>query len=335
MIPLVGCEISPRENGAKAHLDASSQFGPSSSSGDSAAHVLSNVVTNEYYQHGANNITRTRATLGRMASFKCTADKNLEGKKMVSWVRHRDVSLLAVGKFVYTSDSRFKVLHEPDSDEWFLVIKSVSYGDEGIYECQINAQPAYNSHKYMLSVVEPRTEILGEKDLFVDYASSLNLTCLVISPDPPAYVFWKQDQKLVEVSESSGSKTNRRRNLWSNGGQGQGYINTENYDDSNLRIEFAQNHPRPGITLSSLLIKKVNASHSGLFSCLPSNSESQSIRVHVLKDDSHPAAIHTTSSGANRLLFWSPMPKWEHPTGTWSTYRILQSVVIMSLCSAL
>ena len=45
---------------------------------------------------------------------------------------------------------------------------------------------------------EPRTEILGEKELFVDYASSLNLTCLVKSPDPPAYIFWKQQNQVCK-----------------------------------------------------------------------------------------------------------------------------------------
>jgi len=93
----------------------------------------------------------------------------------VSWVRYRDVSLIAVGKFVYISDDRFRVLHEPNSDDWFLVreayfinvtfqkteipnaffcqvIKSVSYKDEGIYECQVNSEP-YGTFKYSLSVV--------------------------------------------------------------------------------------------------------------------------------------------------------------------------------------
>ena len=39
---------------------------------------------------------------------------------------------------------------------------------------------------------EPRTEIVGKKELYVDYASSLNITCLIKSPNPPAYVFWKK-----------------------------------------------------------------------------------------------------------------------------------------------
>ena len=70
----------------------------------------------------------------------------------VSWVRYRDVSLIAVGKFVYISDERFKVLHEVNSSDWFLVIKSVTYKDEGIYECQVNSDP-YKTFKFHLSVV--------------------------------------------------------------------------------------------------------------------------------------------------------------------------------------
>lgn len=41
--------------------------------------------------------------------------------------------------------------------------------------------------------------MLGESnDVYVDHASSLNLTCVVISPDPPAYVFWKQNDKVIK-----------------------------------------------------------------------------------------------------------------------------------------
>ena len=70
----------------------------------------------------------------------------------VSWVRYQDTSLIAVGKFVYISDNRFKVLHEVNSSDWFLVIKSVTYNDEGIYECQVNSEP-YKTFKFHLSVV--------------------------------------------------------------------------------------------------------------------------------------------------------------------------------------
>ena len=55
---------------------------------------------------------------------------------------------------------------------------------------------AYNTRSSNVSIAEPRTEIVGEKELYVDYASSLNLTCLVRSPNPPAYVFWKKEGKV-------------------------------------------------------------------------------------------------------------------------------------------
>ena len=70
----------------------------------------------------------------------------------VSWVRHRDVSLIAVGKFVYISDNRFRVLHESNSNDWLLTIKSVTYKDQGVYECQVTSDP-YTSFKYILRVV--------------------------------------------------------------------------------------------------------------------------------------------------------------------------------------
>ena len=53
-----------------------------------------------------------------------------------------------------------------------------------------------NSSITIFDFSEPRTEILGDRELFVDYASSLNLTCLVISPNPPAFVFWKLTDKV-------------------------------------------------------------------------------------------------------------------------------------------
>ena len=49
-------------------------------------------------------------------------------------------------------------------------------------------------HLFLIS--EPRTEIVGKKELYVDYASSLNITCLIKSPNPPAYVFWKKEGKV-------------------------------------------------------------------------------------------------------------------------------------------
>ena len=55
-----------------------------------------------------------------------------------------------------------------------------------------------------------------------------------------------------------------------------------NDNTSNVRLIFNK-HWRPGVTVSSLIIQKVNSSHNGVFQCIPSNSEPKEIKVHVLK----------------------------------------------------
>ena len=62
-------------------------------------------------------------------------------------MRYRDTSLLSVGKFVYVGDDRFRVIHEPRAAEWYLAIKSVSYADQGVYECQVNSKGGSASTK--------------------------------------------------------------------------------------------------------------------------------------------------------------------------------------------
>ena len=44
-------------------------------------------------------------------------------------------------------------------------------------------------------------------------------------------------------------------------------------------------HWKPGVTVSSLLIDRVNYTHSGIFWCMPSNSANRSVHVHVLKGE--------------------------------------------------
>lgn len=55
----------------------------------------------------------------------------------VSWVRHRDIHLLTVGRYTYTSDQRFEALHSPHTEEWTLRIRYAQRKDSGIYEVRI------------------------------------------------------------------------------------------------------------------------------------------------------------------------------------------------------
>lgn len=59
----------------------------------------------------------------------------------VSWIRGRDLRILTVGRYTYTSDLRFESLHTEDSSEWTLRIRSVQLRDQGNYECQITTKP--------------------------------------------------------------------------------------------------------------------------------------------------------------------------------------------------
>ena len=46
------------------------------------------------------------------------------------------------------------------------------------------------------SLSEPFTEILGGSDVFIDQHSTINLTCIVHTPDKPAHVFWLRNGKV-------------------------------------------------------------------------------------------------------------------------------------------
>ena len=67
-------------------------------------------------------------------------------------MRTRDLHLLTVGRFTYTSDDRFKALHQPGSEDWLLKIHYVQHRDAGAYECQVGTTPPI-SHTVWLGVV--------------------------------------------------------------------------------------------------------------------------------------------------------------------------------------
>lgn len=61
--------------------------------------------------------------------------------EQVSWIRHRDIHILTVGSYTYTSDQRFQTNHHVEIDEWTLQIKWAQKRDAGMYECQLSSQP--------------------------------------------------------------------------------------------------------------------------------------------------------------------------------------------------
>ena len=70
----------------------------------------------------------------------------------ISWIRHRDIHLLTVGRYTYTSDQRFSAHHIPLTHFWQLRIRAVTPRDEGFYECQVSTTPP-RGHRIELRVV--------------------------------------------------------------------------------------------------------------------------------------------------------------------------------------
>lgn len=51
-----------------------------------------------------------------------------------------DNTILTVGTYTYTSDVRFKSIHQPNSVDWTLEISYTKTEDEGVYECQASSE---------------------------------------------------------------------------------------------------------------------------------------------------------------------------------------------------
>lgn len=218
-------------------------------------------------KNASKNVT---ALLGKTAYLNCRV-KNLGNKTMllqVSWVRHRDIHLLTVGRYTYTSDQRFRAIHQPQTEDWILQIKYPQHRDSGIYECQVSTTP-HMSHYIHLNVVEPSTEIIGAPDLYIESGSTINLTCVILnSPEPPAYIFWNHNSAII------------------------------NYDSPRGGVSVVTN--KGETTTSFLLIKMARPSDSGQYQCNPSNSKSKGVTVHVLNGE-FPAAMQRAGQAHHRM----------------------------------
>ncbi|XP_042230940.1 limbic system-associated membrane protein-like [Homarus americanus] len=139
------------------------------------------------------------AYLGKTATLTCIVHA-ASSDKSVSWIRGRDLRILTVGRYTYTTDLRFEALHQQASTEWTLRIKSVQLRDQGNYECQITTKPI-RTFNVFLKVVEPTVEVLGAPDIFVNRASMINLTCVVHhAPYPPEAITWYHDNQTISYT---------------------------------------------------------------------------------------------------------------------------------------
>nr|CAH7744973.1 unnamed protein product [Callosobruchus chinensis] len=211
--------------------------------------------TGPYFDTSINsNIT---GLVGNTVLLNCKV-KNL-GNRTVSWVRHRDIHLLTVGRYTYTSDQRFEAVHAPHTEDWTLRIRYPQKKDSGIYECQISTTPPIG-HFVFLTIVETITEILGSPEIFIDIGSTINLTCIIqYTPEPPPNIAWYHNSQMI------------------------------NFDSPRGGISLVTE--KGPVTTSRLLIQNAGQADSGLYNCTPSNGNTASVHVHILNGE-HPAAMH-------------------------------------------
>lgn len=203
-----------------------------------------------------NSTSRNVTTSAGKAVFLPCKVRHL-GDRTVSWIRRRDLHVLTVGRFTYTSDQRFQAIHMDNSDLWMLQIQYPQKKDAGMYECQVSTLPKI-SRFIALNVIVSKASIAGGPTLYLNSGSTLNLTCEVMeSPVPPDYVFWYHDARVI------------------------------NYDIQHGVSVQTEKSPR---TQSRLLIANAQPHDSGNYSCVPSNAEPASIVVHVLNGE-QPASI--------------------------------------------
>lgn len=207
-----------------------------------------------YFDHSfTKNVT---TIVGQTAFLHCRI-LNL-GDKTVSWIRHKDINLLTVGRYTYSADERFVPIHNQDTGDWTLQIRYAQKKDSGAYECQVSTTPPMGIIMY-LQVVKPNTTVLGGPDLYINTGSTVNLTCIIHqSPEPPQSIQWTHNNQEINYDSPRGGVS----------------VITEKGET----------------TTSYLLIQRARKSDSGRYSCIPSNANTFTVNVHILNGE-YPAAM--------------------------------------------
>ncbi|XP_076317263.1 SPEG neighbor protein-like isoform X2 [Tachypleus tridentatus] len=209
----------------------------------------------------ANNITTLS---GKTAYLPCRVRQLAD--ETVSWIRRKDLHVLTVGLYTYSSDQRFRVIHRENSDDWTLQVKYPQKEDTGQYECQVSTVPKMCKFIYF-TVLVSKSIIKEGFSQYVRSGSTITLNCVIPeSPAPPDYVFWYHNGHVINYDTREGIE-----------------VKTE----------------KTSQTTSTLHISIAGPSDSGNYSCVPSNADPAEIMVHVINGE-NPAAMqdgkHTASA---------------------------------------
>ncbi|KAK8740646.1 hypothetical protein OTU49_002631 [Cherax quadricarinatus] len=211
--------------------------------------------------------TNVTAVFGHRARLPCQV-KNL-GLKDVSWIRQRDLHILTVGIFTYTSDERFKVYHPPETDDWFLDIISVTFRDVGVYECQVSTSPKVSLPIHLNVLAVQEAEILGPREVYIQHGSTISLHCEVqAGVEVVGPVRWLRGTSILNYSSPRGG----------------------------ISMEVEKTPTR---TISKLYMTRALKVDSGNYTCAPTYALPDSVTVNVVNAGEESAAA--VQSGVTAL----------------------------------
>ncbi|GBM35724.1 hypothetical protein AVEN_58406-1 [Araneus ventricosus] len=204
----------------------------------------------QHYRPYFDDNIETNATyqLSKTAYLHCSIRQL--GDKTVSWVRQRDLHILTVGKYTYTTDQRFTSIHMDNTDDWTLEIRDTRKKDSGIYECQVSTEPKM-SLAIRLNIIVVEAYISEGPILYIKSGSPVNLTCHVKDQVGTVFLFWYHNGRVLD----EGEKKHRGIEVFT---------------------EFGPT------SISRLFIAKAKESDSGNYSCQPSYAEPANITLQVL-----------------------------------------------------
>ncbi|XP_040569501.1 kin of IRRE-like protein 1 [Lepeophtheirus salmonis] len=195
----------------------------------------------------ASTPTNVTVIKGKTAILACVV-RNL-GTASVSWLRLRDISLMALNEITNTKDKRIQAIHIPKSDRWALRIQETKLSDDGIYECQVTT-PKPTIKLINLRVLDPETKILGPVEVFLNKGSTLNLTCTIKQgPKKQPFILWSHNSKMLK------------------------YLSPE---DGVLNVD------KNGVITTQIIVEETDVQHSGEYRCEPGAAPAYHVNVHVL-----------------------------------------------------
>ncbi|XP_037795695.1 protein sidekick-1-like [Penaeus monodon] len=221
----------------------------------------SNTNTAYFDDKSPSNVT---AVVGKRARLPCKVINFNKEDHQVSWIRQRDIHILTVGIFTYTTDDRFKVFHPEESDDWFLEINPVTFRDAGVYECQVSTSPKIFL-PVSLAVEVQQARINGPEELFIQNGSTIRLICIINThSENVGTVGWYRDTTVLDYDSPRGG----------------------------VSVEIEKT---PMKTTSKLFLTRALKGDSGNYTCAPQFAEAASVMIHIVNGE-ESAAVQTAKS---------------------------------------